>query len=194
MTVAPDALGTPLERIQSKWEDVAAWLSPSPTPNPTEKDDPRFAYKMPGTFAPMSISEGYTRVVCPNCLRPQRASLDQSPSAMVMCDVCLHQFPGSFAAEFRKGADLECFQCGVTTFCVNGSNITHCPNCKTHAKKARDPEKARAILFLSVVAFLLLVGFSHAVVTHTTSQFLFWLCIASAFTFFGFITLVALGF
>ncbi len=194
LTIAPDAKGTRLERLQSKWEDVATWISTSSAPAPSEKDDPRFAYKMANGSMTMAISESYTRIVCPKCLRPQRASIDLPPSAMVMCDVCLHQFPASFAAEFRKGADLECYQCGITTFCVNGLKITHCPNCKTSAKKVRDPEKAKVIAFAAAVAFLLIAGFTHAVATQTTSQYLLWVCVASVFTFFGFLTLVALGF
>lgn len=194
MTVAPDAQGTRIERIQAKWDDFATWLTPGANPPPSEKDDPQFAYKMPSAFATMSMTAAYTRVVCPNCLRVQRAAADLPPSAMLTCDVCLHQFPGSFAAEFRKGADLECFQCGVTTFCVNGSNITHCPNCKVTVKKARDPEKAKIFAVLAFVGFAIFLGFSHAVATHTVPQFLLWFTVASVFTFVGFLTMVALGF
>jgi len=192
VAIAPDAQGTRLERLQSKWDDFVSWLSFSSTPMPVGKDDPSFAYKT-GDAGATSMSEAYTRVVCPSCHRPNRAPLNQSQSGRVMCTSCFHQFPASLADEFRKGADLNCFHCGVITFCVNGLKVNQCPNCKTQVVRPRDPEKAKLIALAGVVASLLLIGFGHAVATQTTSQFLLWLVIGSIFTFLGFIVLIALG-
>jgi len=191
---ATDAQETRLERLQSKWQAVAALFNPNATPQPVEKDDPRFAYNKSGGAATTSMSEGYTRVVCPKCLRAHKTPFNQSPSARVMCSACLHQFPASLAAEFRRGADLNCFHCGVTTFCVNGLKVNQCPNCHIPVKRPFDPEKSKLVAIAAVVASLLLIGFGHAVATQTTSQFLLWLCVGSVFTFFGFIAMVALGF
>jgi hypothetical protein len=97
------------------------------------------------------------------------------------------------AAEFRKGADLNCLNCGVTTFCVNGLKVNHCPNCNIQVERPRDPEKAKLIGLAGVIGFLIVTGFVHAAATQTMPQFLVWLCVGSVFTFFGFIAMVALG-
>lgn len=193
VATASDVNATRIEWLQARWEDFVSFFTPGAAAA-VEKDDPRFAYNKPGTVATMAMSEGYTRVVCPSCLRPHRAPLDQSPSARVMCNVCMHQFPASLAAEFRRGADLNCFHCGVTTFCVDGSKVHECPNCKMHVNRTIDPERTKLMTFAGVVGLLILAGFGHAVATQTTPQFLLWLCVGSVFTFFGFIALVALGF
>lgn len=139
------------------------------------------------------MSEGYTRVVCPKCLNAQRAPLNQPATARLICTSCFHQFPASMAAEYRKGADLNCFHCGVTTFCVNGLKVNQCPNCKIEVTRPRDPEMAKLFALAAVVISLVLIGFIHALATQTTSQFLIWLCIGSIFVFFGFVVLAALG-
>ena len=139
------------------------------------------------------MSEGYTRVVCPKCLVAQQAPFDQPSGTINTCSSCRHEFPGAFAAEFRKGADLACFECNTTTFCITGLKVKRCPNCKSDFKK-RDPELAKITMVGIAIAVILLIAFGNAVATGNTSQFLMYLGMGSVFTFFGFITMVALGF
>ncbi|MGV3618008.1 MAG: hypothetical protein ACO1SV_22000 [Fimbriimonas sp.] len=181
--VAMEARESRLDRISTKWNEFVVWFTSGAATNPGVKEE----------VVTTTMSEGYTRVVCPKCQRPHRAPLNQSPSARFVCAGCFHQFPASMAAEFRKGADLNCFQCGVVTFCVNGLRANHCPNCKARVTRTRDPETAKLILLAAFFAVLILVGFGHSVATGTTPQFLLWLGIGTVFTFFGFIVMVALG-
>lgn len=183
VAVAPDARGTWLERVGTKWHAIVDWFSPSAN-----------LYDL--TYKPealTSMSEAYTRVVCPKCLRPHRAPLNQSPSARVICHGCFLQFPASMAAEFRKGADLNCLHCGTSTFCTNGLRVNQCPNCQTRVERARDPEKVKLLALASFVLASILIGFIHAAATQTMGQFLVWLCIATVFTAVGFVVMVALG-
>lgn len=183
---------TRLERFQAKWENLVSWFSPSATQIPLGKDDPAFAYRKPSGTA--SMSDAYTRIVCPKCQRPHRAPLNQAPTGRVMCHACFHQFPASMATEFRRGADLNCLHCGVTTFCVNGLKVNQCPNCKVDVTRPFDPERTKLIALAGTIGFLIFAGFCHSVATQTTPQFLGWLCVGTVFTFFGFIALVALGY
>jgi len=194
VAVAPEAEGTWFERLQARWQDLTHGINSYLTPMPVEKDDPAFAYNRSKGIVTTTMSEGYTRVVCPKCLRPTRAPLNQSPSARFTCTACFHQFPANMAAEFRRGADLNCLNCGTITFCINGLKVNHCPNCRSQVDRPRDPEKAKLVLLVSVTSSLLMAGMLHAAVTQTMPQFLVWLAIGSVVAFFGFIAMVALGF
>lgn len=189
-TVAPGADGTRWERFQDRWHEVIGWFDPR-TANATDPDAGPSDQTSTGTA---TISEAYTRIVCPKCQRANRAPADQAPSDRVLCRHCLHQFPAASASEFRRGADLNCYRCGVTIFCISGIKISQCPNCKNKVVRHRDPEKHRLFVMVTVVASAVTAGLLHAIATQTTSQFFLWLCIATVFTFFGFITMVALGF
>ena len=156
-------------------------------------DDPRFARK-PNGAATMALSISYTRVVCPRCQNVQRASIELSPSEVVSCRACGHRFPGSFAAEFRKGADLECFQCGVTTFCVSGLTDPKCPNCRFQAQHGSGNTKVKPGVYVTLVALLFIAFLAHAVATNTTPQFFIVLCVGCVGSFVGFVTLAALGY
>lgn len=142
----------------------------------------------------MRLSLSYTRVVCPKCLRAYRGRADLSPADLITCEGCAHCFPGSFAAEFRKGADLECFRCGVTTFCVTGLQVTHCPNCRYDANATQVVPSMKLKVLATVASLLFIAFFFNALATRTTSQFFLGVCIACVSSVVGFVTMVALGF
>lgn len=157
-------------------------------------DKARFAFKEPSANATLSLSAGYTRVVCPKCLCAQQAPLDLSPSDVITCRACMHPFPGSFAAEFRKGADLECFRCGVTTFCVSGLRVTTCPNCRFSTQRVTAKTRIKPRVLATVAALVFLAFFANSIINKTTTHFLVGLCVAIVSSAVGFVTLVALGF
>jgi len=169
-------------------------LNPAPVPSAYRPKNTRYGPRDAKAHPTLVLTPGYTRVVCPKCLSAQRASLDLSPSEVVTCRSCMHPFPGSFAAEFRKGADLECFRCGVTTFCVSGLKVTTCPNCRFGSQNVVAKTKIKA-KFLAAVAVSVFLGFfAHAIITQTTTHFIVGTCVAIVGSFLGFVTLVALGF
>ncbi|MDR3688827.1 MAG: hypothetical protein P4L46_05560 [Fimbriimonas sp.] len=145
--------------------------------------------------AHLYLTPGYTRVVCPQCLAAQRATLDLLPSAIIVCEYCKHPFPGSFAAEFRKGADLMCGRCGVTSFCVSGLRVTTCPNCKLDSRRSRSIGllKPKVLAIFAAPAVLVAIGFGISYATHSTSHFLLGLCVFGVESVVGFVTLAALG-
>ena len=142
----------------------------------------------------VSLGSAYTRVACPKCQRPQRGAFDLLPADMLTCQFCQHRFPGSFAAEFRKGADLECMACGVTTFCVTGSRVTVCPNCRFKSNRIAPKARLRFKIAAAIVYCAFLGFFVQAINNHTTAHFLFRTCLALVAAFFGFIIMIALGF
>ena len=166
---------------------------PPPMPSARRADEQHFGYREKNATAKMRFSEAYTRVVCPKCHRTQKRPLDQTPSDLITCINCSHPFPGSFAAEFRKGADLECFQCGVTTFCVSGLQLTVCPNCQSHSHGMVPRTRLKPKVLIAVFVGLFLLFFSGSVVTNTTPQFLTWAVLTFVGSAVGFVTLAALG-
>ena len=178
-----------------------AWFKKPEPPIPplvqrafVRRETPVQDYREPKAPANMALTLSYTRVVCPNCQRVQRGDVNLSPHDLVTCHACQHQFPGSFAAEFRKGADLQCYQCGVTTFCVSGLQHIVCPNCKSRAARAdrESVPKPQAYVTLAALAF---IGFLlHAIATHTAPQFFVGVCVVCIGSMVGFVTMVALGY
>ena len=166
---------------------------PPPMPSARRADDQHFGHREKNAAAKMRFSEAYTRVVCPMCHRTQRRPLDQAPSDLITCINCSHPFPGSFAAEFRKGADLECFQCGVTTFCVSGLQLTTCPNCQSHSHGVVPRTRLKPKVLIAVFTLCFLLMFSGSIVTNTTPQFLIWAVLTFVGSAVGFVTLAALG-
>ena len=166
---------------------------PPTVPATYGRDSARFAFGNSNLPATMALSEAYTRVVCPKCQNVQRTSPELSPFDVVTCRSCRHQFPGAFAAEFRKGADMECFHCGVTTFCVSGLKDPTCPNCKFKAQKVRAKTRLKPGVLLGFAVSILLFFFVHSIVTRTTTQFVVGFCVACIGSLIGFVTLVALG-
>ncbi len=142
----------------------------------------------------LALSPPYTRIVCPKCQRPQQAPITLSPSELIICHSCNHPFPGSFAAEFRKGADLECFRCGITTFCVSGLKVTACPNCKSHPTETTEYTGVKLGVLGGLVGSLFFISLVHAVLTKTTPQFLIVSCLAALCSVVGFATLATLGY
>ena len=152
------------------------------------------AYEEPRAPANMALTLNYTRVVCPKCQHVQRGDPELSPHDVVTCRACRHQFPGSFAAEFRKGADLECYQCGVTTFCISGVTQIVCPNCRARADRGDGQSKVKPQAYLTL-AFLAFAGMTlYAVANHTAPQFFVGVCVVCLSSAFGFVTMVALGY
>ena len=158
------------------------------------QDSAVFSAPEPHKLATMALSGSYTRVVCPKCLNAQRASIEVSPADVLTCRVCNHEFPGSFAAEFRKGADLECARCGVATFCVSGLAVTTCPNCKFSTQRVTARTRIKPKVLASIVALGLLGAFGHAIATQTTTQFIVAVCVICVGSAIGFVTMCALGF
>jgi hypothetical protein len=190
--------------IEAKWANIVyplksafCWLFRLPEPKSPPPVPVVYRAQPSGPFRPMpslALTAGYTRVVCPKCLGSQQAPLEIPPSEMIKCHACSHQFPGSCAAEFRKGADLQCVRCGVITFCISGLKITTCPNCRYSTERVTAKTRLKPKI-LATVAASIFVGFlANAVMTQTTTQFIVGTCLAIVGTLVGFVTMVALGF
>jgi len=136
--------------------------SPPVIPSNTRGYRARFGKRErePEPASTLSFAFGYTRVVCPKCMTAHKAPMELEPSQVVMCNSCTHTFPAAFAAEYRKGLDLHCSRCGVTTFCVSGHRVKSCPNCKlisiNGVRKAKIKAMVGAGVLVSVFLALLI--------------------------------------
>lgn len=183
--------------IKAAYHRLRGWPEPSApadVPKSYRVNDTRSPFGKPDSRPTLTLSAGYIRVICPKCLSALHAPLGFSPMEEVTCGVCSHEFPASFAAEFRTGADLECHRCGVTTFCVTGDQVTTCPNCRFSTEKVTAKTKIKLSVLASVAATVFLGLFTRAVMTQTTTHFIVGTCVAVIGSIIGFVTLVALGF
>lgn len=184
----------PLKAAIRHWRGQPQLMPPKPVPRQHGRDLSRFKNMEQMAKRSMVLSASYTRVVCPHCQFVQRRPHDLLPSDMITCERCQEEFPGSFAAEFRKGADLECMRCRTIIFSVGGLVNVDCPTCASEWILIRSRNRVKKRAILGTVGVTLLAGLVMALATNTTPQFVTGFVVIVIGSSLVFVTLVALGF